>query len=205
MLWKTTLAATAGAGLLVCAACSPASNDKAANGDAAAPAAAPAEPAAAPAPTAGAPTDPQIAHIAYTAGQIDITAAEQALKKTKNPAVKSFAETMVRDHKAVNEQALALVKKLGVTPEENPTSSALSAQAKATLDKLEGLSGADYDRAYVANEVAYHQTVNGALRDTLIPSASNAELKSLLQTGFKLFGEHQAHAEALSADLNKGQ
>jgi len=198
MLWKTTLAATASAGLLVCAACSPA-NDKAAED---APAAAPAEPAA---PAAAAPTDPQIAHIAYTAGLIDIAASEQALKKATNPAVKSFAETMVRDHKAVNDQALALVKKLGVTPEENPTSTALSTQAQATLARLDALSGAEYDRAYVANEVAYHQTVNGALRDTLIPSASNAELKSLLQTGLKLFGEHQAHAEALAADLDKGQ
>ena len=199
MLWKTTLVATATAGLLVCAACSPA-KDKTA--EEAAPAA-PAEPAAAPA--AAAPTDPQIAHIAYTAGQIDITAAEQALRKTRNPAVKSFAETMVRDHKAVNEQALALVKKLGVTPQENPTSSALGDQARATLDKLEALEGAEFDRAYVDNEVAFHSTVNGALRDTLIPGASNAELKTLLQSGLKLFGEHQAHAEALAAQLKTGQ
>ena len=33
------------------------------------------------------PTDPQIAHIAYTAGQLDIEAAEQRLQKTKNPQV----------------------------------------------------------------------------------------------------------------------
>ena len=196
MLWKTTLVATAATGLLVCAACSP-TNDKTA--EEATPAEAPAAPAAA------APTDPQIAHIAYSAGQIDIAAAEQALKKTTNPAVKSFAETMVRDHKAVNEQALALVAKLGVTPEENPTSTALGDQAKATLARLEALNGAEFDRAYVDNEVAFHSTVNGALRDTLIPAASNAELKGLLQTGLTLFGQHQAHAEALAADLKKGQ
>lgn len=205
MLWKTTLVATAAASLMVCAACSPNANDKTAADASPAPAETAAAPAATVAPAAGAPTDPQIAHIAYTAGQIDIAAGEQALKKTKNPEVKSFAETMVRDHKAVNDQALALVKKLGVTPEDNATSKGLSDQAKATLDKLAALNGAEFDRAYVANEVAYHSTVNGALRDTLIPSASNAELKSLLETGLKLFSEHQTHAEALAADLNKGQ
>ena len=68
------------------------------------------------------PTDPQIAHVAHTAGVIDITAAELALKKSQNPQVRSFAEDMVRDHKAVNEQALALVKKLNVTPQDNDTS-----------------------------------------------------------------------------------
>jgi putative membrane protein len=50
----------------------------------------------------GHPTDPQIAHIAYTAGQIDIKAAEQALGKSQNKDVKAFAEEMVKDHEAVN-------------------------------------------------------------------------------------------------------
>ena len=70
------------------------------------------------------PTDPQIAHIAYTAGQLDIAAAEQAKQKSKNKDVIAFADDMERDHKAVNEKALALVKKLGVTPEDNDTSKA---------------------------------------------------------------------------------
>ena len=141
------------------------------------------------------PTDPQIAHIAYTAGVIDAAAADQAIAKSKNPEVRAFAQTMKRDHVAVNDQALALVKKLGVTPQDNPTSQALAAQAKAKNAELAALNGAAFDKAYMANEVAYHRTVNGALKDTLIPSADNAELKSLLQTGLKLFTEHQTHAE----------
>ena len=79
------------------------------------------------------PTDPQIAHIAYTAGVIDVAAAKQALTKTSNKDVKEFAENMVRDHEAVNKQALDLVKKLNVTPQDNDTSKALS---KAAADKL---------------------------------------------------------------------
>ena len=62
------------------------------------------------------PNDAQIAHIAYTAGAIDIKAAQLALQKSKNKDVRDFAENMVRDHTAVNDQALALVKKLNVTP-----------------------------------------------------------------------------------------
>ena len=147
------------------------------------------------------PGDAQIAHIAYTAGQIDIDAGKQALVKSKNPAVRAFAEEMVRDHGAVNEQALALVGRLGVTPEANATSAALTAQAAQKHDELAKLDGDAFDRAYVANEVAYHATVNGALRDLLIPSASNGELKSLLETGLTLFGEHQKHAEHLAASL----
>jgi RNA polymerase sigma factor (sigma-70 family) len=147
------------------------------------------------------PTDPQIAHIAYTAGVLDIEAGKQALTKSKNQEVRAFAEDMVRDHSAVNDQALALVKKLKVTPEDNDTSKGLTKQAVAERAKLAKLSGAAFDKAYVANEVAYHKAVNGALETLLIPSASNAELKSLLQTGLKVFQGHQQHAEHIAATL----
>jgi putative membrane protein len=148
---------------------------------------------------ADAPTDAQIAHIAYTAGQIDIAAADQALKKSHNQDVLDFANLMARDHKAVNDQAVALVTKLGVTPEDNPTSQALSKAAADKLAELDKLDGAAFDKAYVDNEVAYHQTVNTALSTLLIPSAQNAELKALLQTGLTLFTDHQHHAEMLAA------
>lgn len=151
--------------------------------------------------SAAGPTDPQIAHIAYTAGTIDVAAGKQALARSHNKAVRAFASEMVRDHSAVNDQALALVKKLHVTPEANPTSAALSKQAAVSLRRLSHLSGRSFDRAYAANEVAYHKTVNAALANTLIPSANNGELKSLLQTGLKLFREHQAHAEHLTVAL----
>lgn len=146
-------------------------------------------------------TDPQIAHIAYTAGVIDIDAAKQAEKRASNKEVKAFAKDMVRDHEAVNKQALDLVKKLKVTPEDNDTSKALSKQAADKLAELGKLKGAAYDKAYVDNEVAYHKTVNTALETQLIPSASNAELKGLLQTGLKIFQGHQQHAEHVAADL----
>jgi putative membrane protein len=154
-----------------------------------------------PAISAEAPTDPQIAHIAYTAGSIDIAAGKQALSKSHNKAIRSFAREMVRDHQAVNAKALALVKKLHVSPQANPTSASLSKDAAATRARLSHLRGASFDRAYIDNEVNYHKTVNGALESTLIPNAKNEQLKSLLQTGLTLFKEHQAHAEQVAKEL----
>ena len=98
-------------------------------------------------------------------------------------------------------QALDLVKKLNVTPEDNDTSKTLSKNAADKLAELGKLNGAAFDKAYIANEVAYHKAVNSALETTLIPSASNAELKSLLQTGLKIFQGHQQHAEHVAAEL----
>lgn len=145
--------------------------------------------------------DAQIAHIAYTAGVIDVEAGKLALQKSKNKAVRDFAEGMVRDHSAVNDKALALVKKLNVAPQDNDTSKALAKQAAAKKAELAKLSGPAFDKAYAANEVAFHKTVNGALEKTLIPSAQNAELKSLLETGLKIFQGHEQHAEHVAAAL----
>lgn len=146
-------------------------------------------------------TDPQIADIAYTAGAIDVRAAKQALAKTHNKEVRQFAKEMVRDHTAVNKQVLALAKKLKVKPENNATSRALSRQAKEKRAELRKLKGAAFDKAYIANEVAYHKTVDNALETELIPDASNPELKKLLQTGLKIFEGHEQHAEHVAADL----
>ena len=147
------------------------------------------------------PTDPEIAHIAYTAGVIDIEAAKLAVAKSKTKAVVDFANDMLRDHEAVNQQALDLVKKLNVTPQDNDTSKALSKAAEEERGKLAKLEDAAFDKAYVANEVAYHKQVNGALETLLIPSAENAELKSLLETGLKIFQGHEMHAEHVAAEL----
>jgi putative membrane protein len=147
------------------------------------------------------PNDAQIAHIAYTAGKIDIEAADQAKQKSKNKEVLAFAADMERDHKAVNEKALALVKKLGVTPEDNDTSKSLSKQAADKRAELAKLNGKAFDKAYIDNEVAYHKAVDSALQNTLIPDASNAELKDLLTTGLKIFQGHEQHAEHVAAEF----
>ncbi len=145
--------------------------------------------------------DAQVSHVAYTAGDIDVIAGKQAIAKSKNKEVVAFAQEMVRDHNAVDKQALALCRKLGVTPQDNAISQELSKDAAAKLSEYGKLKGAAFDKAYVANEVAYHKAVLAAISGTLIPNAENTELKSLLQSGFKLFTEHEAHAEHLAASL----
>src|SRR5690606_34164347 len=119
--------------------------------------------AAAPAQSQDAPTDPQIAHIAYTAGDIDVKTADLALKTSQNAEIIAFANNMVSDHQAVNDQALALLKKLDVTPEDNDISKALVKQGDEERAKLATLSGAEFDKAYAENELAFHKLVNEAL------------------------------------------
>jgi putative membrane protein len=151
---------------------------------------------------AGAPTDPQIAMIAVTADTVDIDAGKLAAKKASNSKVKEFADLMVRDHTSVNNKATALVKKLNVTPEESETSRSLKSDGDKNLEKLRGLSGAAFDKAYIDNEVTYHEAVIKAVTDTLIPNAKNAELKSLLESAGPVFTSHLTHAKELQNSLH---
>ena len=149
------------------------------------------------------PTDPQIAAIVVTANQVDIDAGKLAESKSKSADVKAFAERMVTDHSGVNQAAVALVHKLGVTPQENPTSQSLKQGGDDNLTKLKALGGTKFDRAYIDHEVTYHQSVLDALDKTLIPNAQNEELKALLVKVRPAFVAHLEHAKHLQADLGK--
>lgn len=141
--------------------------------------------------------DLEIAHTAYTAGTIDIRYAHLALALSENPDVRKFAQLMVRDHTAVNDKALALVRKLDLTPQDNPMSRHLNAQAEQIRDELAQLRGEAFDRRYAANELGYHQTVNQVVETQFIPNAQNAELRALLTSALQTFKVHEGHAEMM--------
>ena len=142
--------------------------------------------------------DLEIAHIAYTAGAIDIRYAHLALALSEDPEVRNFAELMIRDHTAVNNKALALVKKLQITPQDNAMSQQLNQQAQQIREELSQLRGKDLAKRYAANELGYHQTVNHVVENTFIPNAQNPELKALLTAALQTFKVHEGHAAQMN-------
>jgi putative membrane protein len=149
------------------------------------------------------PSDPQIAGIVVTANQIDVDAGKLAKSRSQTKEVTDFAQQMITDHTAVNRQAGALAKKLGVTPEDSDTSKSLKQAAADTSKTLKSLKGGQFDKAYVDNEVAYHQQVLDAIDKVLIPSAQNAELKGLITKVRPAIATHLEHAKHLQASLGK--
>lgn len=146
-------------------------------------------------------TDPQIAAIVVAANSVDAEAGKFAQGKTKNDEIKKFAKQMETDHNSVNKSAVELVTKLKVTPEENDTSKALKKGGEENLAKLKKLKGAEFDKAYVDNEVTYHQTVLDAIDKSLIPSAQNTELKALLEKVRPAIAAHLEHAKHIQSTL----
>jgi len=155
-----------------------------------------------PAQADGPLNDLEIAHAAYTAGQIDIRYVHLALAVSETDSIRDFAETMIRDHAAVNAAAGALVATLNVTPRDNALSQALVAGAAAKRVELGGLAGKAFDCAYARNELGYHEVVNRTVEGKFIPTATVPELKALLGDALATFRQHEAHARRMVAGLD---
>lgn len=159
----------------------------------------------APAPAAQQPAesldDAEIAAIVVTANSIDVSIGELARERAADAKVREFAETMIRDHTAVNESAGELVGRLGVTPQPSDVTRSLESSAAQMRQRLMNVTGAEFDRAYIDHEVTYHRAVLDALDNLLIPNASNAELKETLVSVRPAFEAHLQHALSLQQSL----
>jgi putative membrane protein len=147
-------------------------------------------------------SDPEIASVAVVANQNDIDFAGIAMQKSHNPKILKFAQTMMTDHKAIIDLAVALVTKLEVTPKDNAVSKGLLAEAGKTKTMLNSKPIKEFDKAYVDNEVAYHKAVIVAVKTVLVPQSQNSELKALLQKVVPILEAHLEHAEMVQKNMN---
>lgn len=144
--------------------------------------------------------DPTIVAIFDAANTYDIEAGALAEKKATNHDVHEFAEMMQRDHKAVRQQGRDLAASLKVTPTP-PKDFPLAKAHAAAMQKLRGLSGAAFDRAYMQNEVDFHNAVINAVTTTLLPATQNAQLKDLETKVAPAFVAHRDRAQHILNNL----
>ncbi|HET9002396.1 MAG TPA: DUF4142 domain-containing protein [Gemmatimonadaceae bacterium] len=146
--------------------------------------------------------DPTIVAIFDAANTWDIEAARVALQKSRSKDVRSFAKMMAHDHKAVRQMGRDLAKKLKVTPTPPGKDFALYQAHLAAMKTLRATKrGPAFDKAYIDNEVAFHQAVIDAVTTTLLPATQNAELKQLETTVAPNFQAHLLAAKKLQGEL----
>lgn len=138
--------------------------------------------------------DLEMAHVAVTASNIDIAYAHLALALSNNEGVRVFAETMIRDHTAVNGAVADLAKQLNVRAQDNDMSRSLLRDAERIKNEMSRLRGADFDRYYAENELQYHRTVNGVVEDVFLPNIENGQVRDAFRQALQIFRGHEAHA-----------
>ena len=148
--------------------------------------------------------DLQMTHVAVTADAIDIEYAHLALAFSRDDKIREFAETMIRDHTAVNQAIADLANKLGVQAEDNEMSRGLISGAEEFKTELAQLRGRAFDLRYAENELAYHRTVNGVVRDAFIPNIENEEVKAAFEGALRIFTGHEQHAQQLVHRMKGG-
>ena len=144
--------------------------------------------------------DPTIVAIFDEANTADIETGELAAKMGSTKAIRDFGAMLARDHKTVRQQGRDLAKKLGVKPTAPKPDDAMVTHA-AVMKRLRALKGAEFDKAFLENEVSYHDGVIAAVTNTLLPAIQNGELKNLVNTVAPAF---VAHRDAAKNMLAKG-
>jgi putative membrane protein len=146
------------------------------------------------------PDDPTIVAIFDAANSADIETGALAQQRGSSREVRDFGAMLVRDHRAVRQQGRDLAAKLGVTP--TPPQNDPSAEAHAAaMTRLRALEGAEFDRAFLQHEAAFHQAVIEAVQGTLLPAIDNAELKALVVKIAPAFEAHRRMAIELEKKI----
>lgn len=148
-------------------------------------------------------TDTKIAMIAVVAGNIDIRYAHLAMALSSDPTVRGFAGTMLADHAAINQAAGEVARKHGIEPEESEISRKLLEDSREIMGELTALRGAEFDRRYAANELAYHEFVNSALREQFIPAVQNEGFGDALEKALAVFEGHERLARSMVESVDR--
>jgi putative membrane protein len=148
--------------------------------------------------------DGQIAGITAAAHKGEIEAAKLARKQSKNAKVKKFAQMMLKQHTMALKTETNLASKAGITPSDSDQSQQITQANSDLAQKLQGLSGKEFDQAYVQAMVEGHQKVLDTIDNTLIPAAQNDQLKAQLQKERSVVETHLDHAKKLNDSLGGG-
>lgn len=144
--------------------------------------------------------DPTILAIFDQANAADIWTARLGVKRAHSGEVKALARMVATDHEAVQQMGRDVAKKMGVIPSPPDNDASAEAQAKA-IAILQTKSGPEFDQAYLRHEIAFHQSVITAVKNVLLPSIKNGELRELVTKVLPGFEHHLAATKEVAAKL----
>jgi putative membrane protein len=143
-------------------------------------------------------TDHKFVMEAAMGGMEEVQLGQLAAQKASDPDVKNFGQHMVDDHSKANTQLMQLASQKGVTP---PTT--LPADKQKDMDKLNSLSGAAFDKAYMSMMVKDHKKDVAEFQKES-KSGKDSDLKSFASTTLPTLENHLKMAQDINSRLSKG-
>jgi putative membrane protein len=142
------------------------------------------------------PMDKMFVRKAMQGGMAQVQLGQLTLQKTDNDQVKQFAQRMIDDHTRMNDQMKPVAQQLGVD-----VPAQISKKDRATMAKLQALSGAAYDQAYIKDMVKDHKQ---DLSDFQMEASSGQDqtVKDAASQGSKVIAQHLQLAQQMAKNQN---
>ena len=138
--------------------------------------------------------DESFFHKAAEAGHAEVAAGRIAEKKAQSPAVKAFAERMVKDHTATNDTLGKLANSKGVPLPTGPSSA-----QKAMNKNLEKKSGDSFDQDYVQGQIKAHEDTVKLLQNEMA-EGKDADAKAFAGETLPKVKAHLEKIRQIAAD-----
>jgi putative membrane protein len=140
-------------------------------------------------------SDAQITSVLMVANNAEIRQGKSAQKTAKAKEVVDFAKQMVTDHSKSLEEVQQLNSRMKIKEQSSALRDQMETAAKSSDTRLKGKKGADFEKAYIDEQITMHQTVLDTIDTQLVPNAK--ELKTLLTKTRSTVAAHLDHAQKL--------
>ena len=141
---------------------------------------------------AGSMQDKSFVRKALEGGMFEVQAGQLAAQKSSSQDVQQFGQKMVDDHTKMGDALKPIAAQMGVTA---PTK--LSKKDEASLTKLQGMSGSEFDNAYIKDMVSDHKKDLSDFKAEA-GNTQNSDLRQAVQQGGQVISEHLQMAEQLA-------
>ena len=147
---------------------------------------------------AGGSSDAQFAMKAAQGNMAEVALGQLASQKAQSDDVKKFGQRMVDDHQKAEQDLEGVASKDNLTLPKN-----VSAEQKAEQQRLEKLSGAAFDRAYMQMMVKDHTKDIAEFKKEANSSAANPDLRDYANRTYPTLDDHLTNAKAVNDSLTK--
>lgn len=140
---------------------------------------------------AGTMQDKAFVRKALEGGMAEVQLGQLAQQKSQSQDVQQFGQKMVHDHTQLGDQLKPIAQQMGVAvPDKLPK------KDQQLMDKLQGMSGAQFDAAYSKAMVKDHKDDLSEFRREA-DNTQNPQLKQVAQQGEQVITEHLHLAEQM--------
>ena len=143
--------------------------------------------------------DQSFVNKAAQGGQAEVKLGQLAAQKASNQKVRDFGQRMVADHSKAGQQLTSIAQKKSITPP-----STLTSEDEALYNRLNGMAGADFDKAYMSEMVKDHQKDIDEFQNEA-DSGKDPDVKAFASRTLPTLREHLQMAKDAAAAVGASQ